>query len=266
MSTGDVATTLHLLGGPRVVSGGSQIGLPEGSKRLVTYVALQGRRTDRSHAAQVLWPDVDQQRAAGNLRSAMWRLRTCRVQVLATDLTTVRLHPDVRVDLDDVCSWASRVTAGRVGRGDLDLAPVALQALDLLPGWYDDWVDAAREPLRHMLLQAIDALAQLLVRASRCADAVEAALAAVSVEPLRESAHRALIEAHLAEGNRCEAWRSFASYDKMLVKELGIHPSGELRRLVQFETEDYQRDRMVDVNVATPRMGGRRWLASNARS
>jgi DNA-binding SARP family transcriptional activator len=167
----------------------------------------------------------------------MWRLRACPVEVLAIDAAAVRLHPDVRIDLDDVCSWASRVTVGQVGHGDLDLAPMALQALDLLPGWYDDWVDAAREQLRHMLLKALDALAQLLIRANRCADAVETALAAVSVEPLRESAQRALIEAHLAEGNRCEAWRSFVSYNEMLVTELGIRPSDELRRLLRFEPE-----------------------------
>ena len=48
---------------------------------------------------------------------------------------------------------------------------------------------------------------------------------AVSMEPLRESAHRAVIAAHLAEGNSVEALRQFASLRRLLQTELGIVPS-----------------------------------------
>jgi len=266
MTRANDATTLHLLGGPRVVSRGRQIGLPEGSKRLVAYVALHGRRVERRCLAEALWPGVDQHRAAGNLRSAMWRLGGCQVRVLLAEPTTIRLHRDVRVDVDDVCSWAQRVTAGRAGRRDLAMAPMALEALDLLPGWYDDWVDDQRERLRITLLQAIDALASVLVRENRCAEAVEAALAAVSVEPLRESAQRALIEAHIAEGNRCEAWRSYASYDRMLVRELGIHPSGDLLRLLRLERDEVQRDAAIGLRSAAGASSLRTWAATSAAS
>lgn len=220
------------------MSGGRHVALPEGSKRLVAYVALRGRRCDRQRTARALWPAVGPQRAAGNLRSAMWRLQGCRTRVLVADARDVWLHPDLRVDVEDVRSWARRVSSGVAERRDLDVHPHAVRALDLLPGWYDDWVTIERDQLRSVLLDAMDALAGLLVRADRCADAVEAALSAVSVEPLRESAQRVLIEAHLAEGNRCEAWRSFASYRELLVRELGVRPSLELRRLVAFGAED----------------------------
>ena len=206
--------------------------LPEGSKRLVAYVALHDRRCERQRAARVLWPSVPAHRAAGNLRSAMWRTQACRAPVLMADGQSVWLHPDLRVDVEEVRSWAHRISDGAAERTDLDVPPRAVQALDLLPGWYDDWVTAERERLRAVLLNAMDALAGLLVREHRCADAVEAALSAVSVEPLRESAQRMLIEAHLAEGNRCEAWRSFTSYRDLLVRELGVRPSVELRRLL----------------------------------
>jgi DNA-binding SARP family transcriptional activator len=54
---------------------------------------------------------------------------------------------------------------------------------------------------------------------------VEAALEAVTVEPLRESAHAALIRAHLAEGNRAEAARQFQQLRQLLRKELDEEPS-----------------------------------------
>jgi DNA-binding SARP family transcriptional activator len=55
--------------------------------------------------------------------------------------------------------------------------------------------------------------------------AVEAALEAVALEPLRESAHRAVIRAHLVEGNRGEALRQLGELRRLLLEELGIQPS-----------------------------------------
>jgi len=50
---------------------------------------------------------------------------------------------------------------------------------------------------------------------------------------LRESAHRALIKAYLAEGNPFEAVRQFRSYAELLDDELGAEPSPMIRDLVQ---------------------------------
>jgi DNA-binding SARP family transcriptional activator len=105
--------------------------------------------------------------------------------------------------------------------------------MDLLPGWYDDWVIFERERIRQRLLHALEALSQLLVAAGRCGDAVEAAISAVSVDPLRESANRALIEAHLAEGNLVEARRAYERYREVIRRELGVEPGERLARLVQ---------------------------------
>jgi DNA-binding SARP family transcriptional activator len=240
-STGDAVAeigTLHLLGGPYIVMGEGRMAVPEGSKRLVAYVALNGGRADRRQAASILWPHVDGHRAAGNLRSAAWRLRCAGLPILVADKNNLSLMKSVRVDLDSILSWACRVAEGKPDTADLDMRPGILQALDLLPGWYDDWVLQERDRLRQALLHAMDALVRLLVNANRCGEAVEVAMTAVSVEPLRESAQQVLIEAHLAEGNRCEAWRSFMSYKTLCERELGIRPSVELWKLVRFEASD----------------------------
>ena len=50
-------------------------------------------------------------------------------------------------------------------------------------------------------------------------------------EPLRESAHRAVMHAHLAEGNRVEALRQYALYRRVVVDQLGVKPSVEMQRL-----------------------------------
>ena len=58
------------------------------------------------------------------------------------------------------------------------------------------------------------------------------ATTAVGVEPLRESAQRVLIEAHLAGGNFVEARRMYMAYHEMLGAELGLSPSVELAEIV----------------------------------
>jgi DNA-binding SARP family transcriptional activator len=61
---------------------------------------------------------------------------------------------------------------------------------------------------------------------------VLAGLAAVGREPLRESAHRALIQAHLAEGNAGEAVRRYRRYAEIADRELGVEPSPMMRALL----------------------------------
>jgi DNA-binding SARP family transcriptional activator len=107
-----------------------------------------------------------------------------------------------------------------------------VDTLELLPGWYDDWTTLERERLRQRVLHALEALSREFRRRGRHAEAVEAALAAVNSEPLRESAQRVLVEAHLGECNWVEAERAFISYRDFLEKELGVSPSRDLNALV----------------------------------
>ena len=82
-----------------------------------------------------------------------------------------------------------------------------------------------RERFRQMQLHALEALSRRLVRMGLYARALDAALAAVAADPLRESAHRMVIDVHLAEGNAGEAVRQFRSLARVLHCQLGIGPS-----------------------------------------
>jgi DNA-binding SARP family transcriptional activator len=66
----------------------------------------------------------------------------------------------------------------------------------------------------------------------RYGEAVDAGLAAVCAEPLRESAHRVLIRTHMAEGNHAEAGRQYELCRRLLRHEVGVEPSPQLRELV----------------------------------
>ena len=58
-------------------------------------------------------------------------------------------------------------------------------------------------------------------------DAVMYATLAVGSQPLRESAQRELLRAHLDLGHVPEAMRLYRELERMLLNELGVRPSAE---------------------------------------
>lgn len=203
-----------------------------GEARLLAFLALRPGESDRRTVAGTLWPDVDEARAAGNLRSALWRLNALPTQLAIVTRWSVALRPEVHVDIRLLGDWAARMISGSHEPDDLAHIPWDISGVDLLPGWHDDWITLERERVRQRLLHAFERLSVELVAAGRCAEAIEVALIAVRADGLRESAQRALISAHLAEGNWAEARRCFSEHRDLLARELGVAPTPALAALV----------------------------------
>jgi DNA-binding SARP family transcriptional activator len=143
----------------------------------------------------------------------------------------LRLAPALSVDFREMTALAHRLLRGDALAADLEADEAALSR-DLLPDWYDDWVLIEREQFRQLRLCALEALCERRVAAGRLGQALEAALAAVAGEPLRESAQRTLIKVHLADGNYGEALRQYRIYRDRLNNELGLEPSPQIEELL----------------------------------
>lgn len=237
--------TLSLVRGFELRSGDDVVPVAPSAQRLVAFVALQDRPVRRLHASGVLWGDASEQHANSSLRSALWRTPSPggRPLVEATS-THLRLNPAVEVDFRQIVSRAVSILdagAGAEVEGEAgDVAPtpqarlgvqVRLFGDDLLPDWYEDWVLVERERFRQLRLHALEAICQHLTDRGRYALALEAGLAAVACEPLRESAQRQVIRAHIMEGNVTEALRQYRGYARLLADELGARPSASMDRL-----------------------------------
>jgi DNA-binding SARP family transcriptional activator len=206
-------------------------------ERVVAYVALHEGPATRPNVAGNLWLDVPEERAMANLRSALWRLRRPGFPLLEARGDYLALSPEVRVDARELLATARELLDGPSGGDEAPaIDPARLNRLaagsDLLGDWYDDWVLVEREHLRQIRLQALERLAVELARRGLFGRATETALAAVATEPLRESAHRALISVHLAQGNRSEAIRQYALYRRLMRDELDLEPSPQMDDLI----------------------------------
>lgn len=227
---------LYLLNSFRLTVAGAEVGVPHPARRVLALMALRHHPTLRAHVAGILWPDLPDNRAAANLRSVLWRLRSLGLAVVEPFHGTVGLASNVDVDLYGAVDAARRWLAGKETDSDLLAAPVALEG-ELLPDWYEEWAVEERERFRQLRLHALEAMADRLIVDCRWGDAVLAALAAVAIDPLRESAHRAVIKVHLAEGNIAEAIRQMNRCERLMIQEVGVPPSGRLQELIAARRE-----------------------------
>jgi DNA-binding SARP family transcriptional activator len=223
---------LNLLNTFQLTRDEAEVSLPSGLQHLLAYLALHRRAHRRSHVAAALWEDVTDRRAAGNLRSALWRLRRHDLDIVGTTNQHVGLSDAVFVDVYEAERLAKRIIAPSNELEMLGLEDLPIVG-ELLPGWADDWVLLERERLRQVALHVLDALCERWCRQGRYRDAVLAGLAAVRSEPLRETSQKALIAAHIAEGNPTEAIRQFARYRDTLWRELRLEPSDDVDRMVR---------------------------------
>lgn len=205
-------------------------GLPRCAQRLIAHLSLCGRPSRAAVAGQ-LWPDVPEEHAQGSLRSALWRVQKAVPGLVDVSGGALGLARGVRVDVREFRDWAQRALDPDAVL-DGAMAPESALGGELLPGWYDDWVLLERERLRQLRLHALEMLADKLASVGRYGEAVQAACAAVRAEPLRESAHRALVRVHLAEGNIAEAARAYGAFRDLLADELGVAPTTQMEKLL----------------------------------
>lgn len=234
------AWSVGLLGGFRVQSGEEAVDLPRDSQRLVAFLALQDGRVPRGYVAGSLWLDGSQERANGNLRSALWRLRRRTTDLIDADTQTLALPANVDNDVTVLVDTARRVTTPGFECSETDLDPTRFTQ-ELLPGWYEEWTIVHRERLRQRSLHALEVLAERLTTRHEYSAAVQAALAAIELDPLRESPRRCLIRTHIAEGNYSEALIHYRQYRDLLGAELGIGPSPQLEEIVSEVTPSPRR-------------------------
>jgi DNA-binding SARP family transcriptional activator len=226
-----MSVRLTLLDGFELRRGEERVSLPLGSQRLVAFLALHDRPLLRVHVAGTLWLDATEERSCANLRSALWRLRRPACAIVEATPTHVGLSREVVVDVRELVAAARRLL-DRIDEPDPADLEEACKEGELLPDWYDDWLETERERVRQLRLHAVERLAERLLEEGRYGQVFDVLLGSLRSDPLRESAHRLLVRAHLAEGNWSEAIRHYRAYRERLEAELGLEPSPQIAELL----------------------------------
>ena len=224
---------LCLLGGFDLSVRGHPLSVPEAARRLISLLALRGA-SPRTTVAGMLWPEGDDGMALGRLRTTIWRANASVRGLVVSRVGRLELAPWLVIDVHVLIARASQVIAeGRVRPDDVDERDVAgIAAKELLPEWSDEWVVEEREYVRQIQLHALEAMAAAFMEKRWYSAALESAMRAVQMDPMRETAHRAVILVHLAESNVAEATRHYTKLRALLQRELGVSPSPDLDALL----------------------------------
>ncbi len=222
--------TIQLMGRFDVCRDGQRVSIPGAGKRLVAFLSLHPGPQQRWHVAGQIWPEVNELRARANLRHAMWKTNATGPDIVVCVGEMISLASDVEVDVTTVRDAAERVIDISTEMGALPRPE--LFGNQLLQDWDTDWALFERERLKQLCVHALEALSARHLEARAYAAAIDTALLAVKLEPMRESAHRAVSRAHLAEGNVAEARRQYRQYRELLADELSIEPSAGYTELV----------------------------------
>ncbi|HZG91251.1 MAG TPA: bacterial transcriptional activator domain-containing protein [Pseudonocardia sp.] len=204
-----------------VGSHGGTVPLGVDARRLVAYLAVHPRPQERAALAADLWPGAAADAAARLLADAVAALDV--PGLLTADGPTLSLAADVEVDLADAMGLVRAMPEIPVD----DTPDVALLDADILPGWTAAWIAVERERFRQLRLHALEERSLRLSATGRHDRAVALAESVVRAAPSRESARRALIEAHLAQGNIAAAVAQYDDYRELLRSSVGgPDPSG----------------------------------------
>ncbi|MER3388935.1 MAG: bacterial transcriptional activator domain-containing protein [Microcella sp.] len=228
---------LQLLGSFDVLTAdGASVASTAGTQRLLSLLALRSRTVSRAAIAGALWPEAPRSLGAVRLRAVLARINPLTRTMLIVSSGGVGLDPLCTVDYRSARALADRVldsaAEATTATASETRSTIAVLCLELLPDFYDDWALEEAEEWRWVRAEALESLAASLARDARPSLAMHAAQSAVRTEPLRETAHAALVRLHISAGNHGEALRTFERFSTSLAEAVGVGPSTAFRELI----------------------------------
>lgn len=211
------------------------------TEALFVYLLRNPQPHAREVLANLLWDELPQSRATGNLRVLIANLHkslgpymTITRQSIAFDGARA-LRCDL-TDLEQVLMAARSEQAVEVGlsRRSADRLAHVLTGYqgELLPGFYlrggqgfDEWLTTEREWLWTRAIAALSDLASAYLRLGDYQAGIEQAQRLVNFDPLREDGHQQLMQLLAANGQTNAALAHYQHCVQILDKEMGVPPS-----------------------------------------
>lgn len=215
-----------------------------GAQAQIAFARLTLERssgTNRHDLADTVWPHGLPGTWASALRSVVSRVRAFVERenppgtaglVAQGGRYLLRLPENTEVDLESADRALHEAKNAYTGNNPADAfrlgtTTISLLRNPLLPGHDGDWVNTVREYGQEQLVSALELTSMAAAAMGDSHGALRFANEAVKRAPLRESAHRCLILAKAANGNRAEALRSYHELRSTIAEELGTDPAPE---------------------------------------
>lgn len=211
---------------------------------LLAYLAYYGERShSRDELADMLWPECDADLARRNLRQALSSLRRHLEPpslpsgaVLVAKQARVSLNMDyVATDVAEFCSLVAGASSAKSNAQKIEKLKRAVEIYkgDLLPGYYEDWVQRERLQLEDLLVAALQSLVHACEAEGQIDDAIRYVRLALAKDHLKEDLHATLMRLYLASERPASALQHFQDWKTKLADELHDEPGEEIRTLAE---------------------------------
>jgi DNA-binding SARP family transcriptional activator/predicted ATPase len=211
---------------------------------LLAYLVLKrGDGQSRQHLSFLFWPDSSESQARTNLRQLLHHLRIalpdCDTYLeISSRVLRWKNDTDFSSDVDEFeravsapVEEAGSNMSGAV-RERLESA-VRLYRGDLLPGFYEEWVQAKRQLLRDHYISIVSRLVTQLEGTREYAAAISYGERLLSCDPLSEARYKTLIRLHALNGDRAGVTRAYQQCVTVLRRELNVEPGISTRKLYE---------------------------------
>jgi DNA-binding SARP family transcriptional activator len=207
--------------------------------RALAYLAVNRRRPiPKDELAEALWGESLPSTWEAALRGVVKKVRDFLTTLGCDGPSCVRtaygcyqldLGDQVDFDIDRVnLAFSNAELSLGDGRTDDALSEAEFATASsgvFLTGEDGAWVEAERIELARTHVRALEIVSEAARRTGRFARAIEAADEAIASDELNETAHRMLIDAHQASGDRAQALRAYDRCRTILSDQLGVDPS-----------------------------------------
>jgi len=204
------------------------------AQSLLAYLLLNPVAHRRERLAGLLWPDSSEANARRNLRQALWQIRRALGDqadtLLLVDEITLAFNTDSHYALD-----VERIAHPLDDATTVDdlMGAVAAYAGELLPGFYDEWVQLERDRVQAQFERKLNLLLERLVDAHRWTDVLSWGERWIALGYTPEPAYRALMIAHAGLGDQSSVADVYHRCVEALARDLDVEPSAQTSALYE---------------------------------
>lgn len=197
----------------------------------------------------LFWPDVSAETAFGNFHVTMHYLRRLLEPTLMPRQESKFIHRQANnfylLQLDETW-WIDTIevqhlfnTAREMDQRGYDVKAsfyyrkvISYCSLGFLPeDTAEEWLTLHRRRYERLYSQALQRMIQLCTQKGEWEDIIDYAYQALAIDPYCEPAARAIIDAHLQQGNVSAAHRALNDFYSFFQKTLGIKPGRDFHLL-----------------------------------
>lgn len=242
---------IYTLGRTSIQVGDTPVGgfISRKVEALLIYLACNRREHNREALAELLWDDLTQARAMGNLRTVLSSLQQQLAPYLYVTRYAVSMNPESQwwIDVGQLDAetdsaeqaWKNRGTLTREQRTRLEQA-IELYQGDFLSGFnirdgrgFENWKLMEQERLRRRVINTLYRLTVDSLEGGTFSAGINYARRLLQIDPLYEEAHQQLMLLLAQSGQRSAALAQFETAKQLLRDELDVEPAPETLELYE---------------------------------